>query len=604
MLNPNPLSDNALISRADLQAAMHALFAPVKPRFSPGAACVRLGFSGAHFDNAAAELEGFSRPLWGLAPLAAGGADFDGWALYRRGLSNGSDPQHPEYWGKPADNDQRLVEMAAIGFALALAPREAWEPLEPRAKENLARWLLEINRREMPDCNWLFFRVLVNVGLANVGAEHDPAAMHAALDRLETFYLGDGWYSDGPNARRDYYIPFAMHFYGLLYARLAGASDPQRAQRFRERAALFAQDFIHWFDADGAALPFGRSLTYRFAQGALWGALAFADVEALPWGVMKGLALRHLRWWSRRPIFEPDGTLSIGYGYPNLNMAEQYNSPGSPYWAMKFFIPLALPESHPFWQAQEAPLPDLPSSHTLPHAGMVMGRDPGSRHVFALTGGQHMLWSLHGAEKYAKFAYSTAFAFSVPAGGYGLEQAAVDSMLALSEDGQHYRVREEPQEARIDDSGLLYSRWQPWPDVQVETWLILALPWHVRLHRLSCTRPLWSAEGGFALDRTGDNLSDWRQEEDAGFALARSPAGLSGLRDLQAQRTGQVLRVFPNTNLLLPRTVIPTLLGQHAPGEHWLACAVLAAPDPATVETSWPTPPWPELLANLMKDKV
>jgi hypothetical protein len=28
----------------------------------------------------------------------------------------------------------------------------------------------------------------------------------------------------------------------------------QRAQRFRQRAAAFAQDFIHWFAADGAVL--------------------------------------------------------------------------------------------------------------------------------------------------------------------------------------------------------------------------------------------------------------------------------------------------------------------------------------------------------------
>jgi hypothetical protein len=279
-------------------------------------------------------------------------------------------------------------------------------------------------------------------------------------------------------------------------------------------------------------------------------------------------------------------------------MAEQYNSPGSPYWAMKFFIPLALPEFHPFWQADETPLPELPPSHTLPHAGMIMGRDPESRHVVALNSGQHMLWSRHGAEKYAKFAYSTAFAFSVPSGGYGLEQAAVDSMLALSEDEAHYRIREEPLEARIE-FGVLYSRWQPWPDVEVETWLMLSLPWHVRLHRLRCARPLWSAEGGFALDRTGDALPASKQDEGAGFALADYPAGFSGLRDLKMQRAGRVLRVFPNTNLLVPRTVIPTLIGQHAPGEHWLACAVLAAPAPAVVEAIWAAPPpWPESIVN------
>jgi hypothetical protein len=70
----NPLSENPLRDRADLQRAVCALFAPLKPHFSSGAARVRLGFSGAHYDDNAAELEGFARPLWGLAPLAAGGA--------------------------------------------------------------------------------------------------------------------------------------------------------------------------------------------------------------------------------------------------------------------------------------------------------------------------------------------------------------------------------------------------------------------------------------------------------------------------------------------------------------------------------------------------
>src|SRR5258707_9559702 len=314
--------------------------------------------------------------------------------------------------------------MAAVGFALALAPGEVWEPLESRAKANLTRWLLEINRRALPDNNWLFFRVLVNLGLARVGAAHDPAAMQAALDRLETFYLGDGWYADGPSAQRDYYIAFAMHFYGLLYAKLAAELDPQRAERFRERAALFAHDFIHWFAADGAALPFGRSLTYRFAQGSFWGALAFADVEALPWAVVKGLTLRHLHYWSRRPIFMPGGALSIGYAYSQLNMAEQYNSPGSPYWALKFFLPLALPETHPFWQAEAAPQPALAAVQALPPAGVIGGRDPQSAPVFALAAGQHAMRARHGAAKYAKIAHPTRFGFSVPSGAPEPDQAA------------------------------------------------------------------------------------------------------------------------------------------------------------------------------------
>ncbi|CAG0937390.1 hypothetical protein TFLX_06319 [Thermoflexales bacterium] len=589
----NPLlADNHLHTRADLQAAVRDLFRLLKSHFSPGAARVHLGDTAALYDNHAAELEGFARPLWGLAPLAAGGGAFDDWELYRRGLTNGCDPQQPEYWGTPRDRDQRLVEMAAIGLALAIAPAEIWEPLDRRARDNVTRWLNTINQLELVDSNWLFFRVLVNVGLAHVGAVHDEAAMHAALDRLEQFYLGDGWYSDGLTTQRDYYIPFAFHYYGLIYARLAAPRDPDRAQRFRERATLFAQQFVHWFAADGAALPFGRSLTYRFAQGSFWGALAFADVEALPWGVIKGLALRHLRWWSQQPIFTADGLLSIGYAYPNLNIAEQYNSPGSPYWALKFFLPLALPESHPFWQAEELPLPDLPSIQHQPHASMIFCRDQASRHVVALTSGQHEPWIRHAGEKYAKFAYSTAFGFSVPIGRRGLTQAAADSMLALSDDGETYRVRERPIEASYEH-GALRSIWRPLPGVEVETWLIPDPPWHIRVHRLHTDRPLWSAEGGFALDRTGDDpiARSGVEQAGAGVAFAQYPAGGSGLRDLFGRRVGRVLRVDPNTNLLHPRTVLPTLIDEHPPGEYWLACAVLAEPEAADWAKHWERPP-------------
>ncbi len=75
---------------------------------------------------------------------------------------------------------------------------------------------------------------------------------------------------------------------------------------FKERAILFAQDFVYYFDEDGEALPYGRSLTYRFAQGAFFSALVFADVEAIPWGqvrdywrstcAMDGTRNFHFRW--------------------------------------------------------------------------------------------------------------------------------------------------------------------------------------------------------------------------------------------------------------------------------------------------------------------
>lgn len=587
----NPLINNPLHTRADIQEAVQSLFAPLKPCFSHGHAHVSIGQTGTHYARRYVELEGFARPLWGIAPLLAGGGTFPDIHLYHQGFANGCDPHHPEYWGQPGDYGQALVEMAPIGLALALAPHYFWEPLAPTAKQELARWLYSINEAKVGDNNWLLFRVLANIGLAAVGAPYSIEALQAALDQHENFYLGDGWYADGHTMQRDYYNTFVMHLIGLIYARFAAQSDPERVQRYKAWASEFAQDFQNWFTPNGAALPFGRSLTYRFAQGSLWGTLAFADVEAFPWGVLKGLALRHLRWWAQQPIFQNDGTLSIGYSYPNLNVAETYNSPGSPYWAFTFFLPLALSDTHPFWQAEEEPFPELPALQLQPHPHMLLCRTPG--HLFALSSGQHDMGVRHGEAKYAKFAYSTTFGFSVSSATYGLAAGAYDNMLALSDDRHHFRVREVPLDTRIEDD-YLYSRWSPWPGVvEIETWLRPRLPWHMRIHRLRTSIKLYSAEGGFALDRTEpERPSQHYQTLNAnGLALAIYPAGWSGLRDLQDQRQGKVIAADPNTNLLHTRTVIPTLLGEHEPGEYWLVCAVIGETDLTTCDMQWNDPP-------------
>ncbi len=80
--------------------------------------------------------------------------------------------------------------------------------------------------------------------------------------------------------------PFGFHFYGLVYARLMGDRDPERASRYIERARLFAPQFIAWFRDDGSIVPYGRRLTRRFGGVSFFSTCAFTGVEALPWPVM------------------------------------------------------------------------------------------------------------------------------------------------------------------------------------------------------------------------------------------------------------------------------------------------------------------------------
>lgn len=570
----NPVADNPLQTRADFERAVKQLFDPLVAHFSPGKARVRPTASGAHFPAVSAELEGFARPLWGIVPLSVH-SDFDRWSLFRQGLINGTDPSHEEYWGGADDYSQKHVEMAAIGVGLTLTPDHLWEPLSNTEQENLVTWLNQINDAELYDCNWLFFRVMVNMGLRSVDARHDWEFTQSSLDRLESFYQEDGWYTDGPaddQSPIDYYLPWAMHFYGLIYATMFGETDPDRADRFRNRAKAFAPSHVHWFDDDGRALPYGRSLTYRFAQAAFWGGLAFAGLDPFPWGVIRGIWARNIRWWLNQPIFTDGGVLSVGYRYPTLKVSESYNSPNSPYWAMKAFFPLALEPDHPFWQAEERPLPDLPERTVQSQAGKVICRDD---HLVALSLAQD---SVHGREKYTKFAYSTQFGFSVAGRMPGPGQAGHDSSLALSLDGDQYKIPASSTATAVDGLTLM-SRWEPWDGVSVETWLTPARPGHVRVHRLDAARTVHTEEGGFALDRTDDDTSLFSHDTHESTALATYSNGVSGISDLLTERTPTIVSGEPNTNLVHPRTVVPTLRETYEPGEHWIAAAVMASPD-------------------------
>ncbi len=570
----NPLNGNPLRSRADLQKALLDLFTPLLPYFSKGGARVRLAATGAIFDHAAADLEGFARPLWGIVPFVAGGGEFPHWDLYRKGLRNGCDPAHAEYWGDVTDRNQRLVELAAIGFALAMVPEHVWDPLDESSKQIVATYLLSARARDYVDNNWKFFRVLVDLGLERVGIAFDRAMTTAYLDELEAFDIGDGWYRDGPVRRVDHYIPFAMHFYGLIYAVLS-KGDEARSERILERARQFAPSIRHWYGPDGAALAFGRSQTYRFAAGGFWAALAFADLEALPWSEIKGYYLRHIRWWSTLPIADRDGVLSVGYGYPNLLMSESYNSPGSPYWALKFFLALALPDDHPFWTADEAEAPDMGEPVPMPKPGMVAFQTPGN--IVVLSSGQEHDKMRGSNEKYAKFVYSTRYTFNIEANDRHFDAASFDGMLGLSEDGVHFRMRETLEEALIAGDRL-YSRWKPWDDVTVETWLLPAAPWHIRIHRVKNPRRLMTIEGGFAISRADFSRDSF--EEGKGRAVWFGQSDVSAIVDLGGtKRQGRAHLPIANTNLLHAKTNLPQLRGTIEPGMTLLATAAIALPN-------------------------
>jgi len=561
------LINNPLKTRNEVAAALLEMLKPLENSFSLRG--LKYGSGTAQHGDFIGEIEAIARPLWGISPLLAGSGEYPCFKKYMAKILEGVDPTSPSYWGILPNKDQRVVEMAAIAVGMITAKQHYWDGLTQAQQCNLYNWLNQINDHEIHVSNWVFFRILVNTAFILCGQEHNQTRLDKDLAVVDSMYLSNGWYCDGFTTQIDYYIPFAIHFYGLIYAKYA-SFDPKYPKLFKQRAEEFAQTFPAFFADNGETVPFGRSMAYRFAQSAFWGALALADVEALPWGEIKHLALQNLRHWLRQDMFTDSGELSVGYYYPNQVMSEGYNAYGSPYWALKAFIMLAVPEDHPFWAADEA-APEVKSHITIPEARGIIQRDAAQSQFYVV--GQYVAsWMSHAQAKYEKFVYSSYFGFSVPKSAVGLAQGAFDNTLAVCEDDNFYRMRYGAEEYQVCEEHL-YVKWKPWDDVVIESYIVPLFPWHVRVHIVSTGRKLALADGGFAIDRQGELR---RAVEGNSCAVIRQGCA-SGIVGLIGELKPSLVQTEPATSLMVPLTLIPTMTAKVLPGEYVFATAVLGA---------------------------
>jgi len=550
---------------------------PIKKFYSPECAYMDCGTHGTWYEEIGASVEGFSRPLWALVPLWASGHEIDGFSdIYIKGIAAGSNPQSKEYWGEYHDADQRFVEMAVFAYGLLFSPEKLWEPLSDAEKNNFAKWLYGINDHRVPDSNWIFFRVLVNVALKKNGKKYSEENLEKDLARIEEFYVGEGWYRDGAQGQKDYYVAFALHFYSLIYAIAMEKEDAERCKRFKARAEEFAQQFIYWFADDGAALPYGRSLTYRFAQICFWSACLIADIHPFETGVIKGIISRNLSYWlDTDKAFDAGHVLTVGYKYASLLMGEHYNAPGSPYWGMKAFAFLMLPEDHEFWHCEALPLPKLDELKVMKCADMVVSRRDGE--VFAYTAGTHNNTGCGQIPaKYLKFAYSTLFGFNVSYSNLSLDEAAPDNMLVFVVDGL-VLIRRKNLDFKIDGNKII-TRWSPIDGIEVETTIIPTTEGHERIHKIKSEFNCVAYDCGFAVSNADAAKMTGRADGNMYVMENKdtfSTIAVSGTQNCTFKEARPIY-ASPNTNLIHPRTGIPAVGVEICEGECEMTIVITA----------------------------
>ncbi|MCX4765763.1 DUF2264 domain-containing protein [Streptomyces sp. NBC_01275] len=337
-------------TRAHWESAADALLAAVEPYATEDRALYhfpgdRVSSAGRLSDG----LEGYARTLL----LAAFRRDETALERYADGLAAGV----CGVWPRIEDRGQPLVEAASIALALRLTRPLLWDRLDDGVRQRAAHWLGDALTAEPWPCNWELFPVTVGGFLESVG--HEPEASRKAIDRglerIEQWYVGDGWYTDGTGRAFDYYNGWAMHLYPVLHAWLS--EDPELLARYGGRLRTHLADYARLFGGEGAPLHQGRSLTYRFATTVpLWlGALT--GRTPLPPGETRRLASGALKYFLERDAVDENGLLTLGWHGPDASVLQGYSGPASPYWASKGFLGLLLPPDHEVWTAREQPGP-------------------------------------------------------------------------------------------------------------------------------------------------------------------------------------------------------------------------------------------------------
>lgn len=561
------IKNNPCVSKSDIEKLFLDLLSPLEPFYAERPGRLKLGTHGTVYTEKRRQIEAYLRPLWGLGPYLTE-KDHVLLGSYLDGIKKGTDPTSTDYWGRISDSDQLVVEMASLSTALLLNKEKLWDSLNEQEQKHLHQWLLQANDRQLPRNNWHFFRVLVNLAMKNCGMDYSQQIMESDLETIESFYQENGWYFDGKETQVDYYVSFAIHYYSLIYCRYMEKEDPVRVEKMKRRACLFAQSFKYWFDAKGRGLPFGRSLTYRFAQIAFFSALVFADVEALPWGEIKGLISRHLRHWISQEITTTDGLLSVGYHYQNLVFAEGYNGPGSPYWSFKSFLLLAVPESHPYWQAEAVGLNIEKRHRSVPESRNYYQYNQNLQHLLAFPAGQYVDNQNHASAKYSKFVYSTQFGFSVPKSNDSYKEGAYDNCLALSEDGQGYRTKRLDKQFQLLEDRIIHW-WQPWGNVWIKSTILPFEQCHVRLHEVRNDRLLYAYEGGFSVP-----VGAMEEKIKQCLASVTTSIGRTIVEGVRGYTEAGIIRTEPNTSLYFPSAVLPYTSAVLEPGSHLLVAVI------------------------------
>lgn len=317
-------------------------------------------------DKRVTYMEAFGRLMAGVAPWLSLPDDnteegkmrkqLREWAL--KSYAHAVDPQSPDYllWRKEG---QPLVDAAYIAESFLRAYDQLWKPLDETTKKRYIEEFTLLRRVDPPYTNWLLFSSIIESFLAKAGAPYDAYRVNSACRKMEEWYVGDGWYADGPVFAFDYYSSYVFH--PMYLETLQAMKDAKAYTRIHygqyyaralERCQKFSIVLERLISPEGTFPVFGRSIPYRMA--AMQPLALMAWYQTLPGGLTNGqvrsaLTATMKSMFDGKENFNEGGFLTIGFCGRQPNVADWYTNNGSLYMTSLSLLPLGLPATHSFW---------------------------------------------------------------------------------------------------------------------------------------------------------------------------------------------------------------------------------------------------------------
>lgn len=317
-------------------------------------------------------METFGRLMAGIAPWLALPDDATAESKQRKQLRewalasyrNAVDPTSPDYlcWGVSGQN---LVDAAYIAESFLRAYDILWQPLDTLTKQRYFKEFQKLRRIDPPYTNWLLFSSVIESFLAKAGGGYDEFRVNMACRKVEEWYVGDGWYADGPVFAFDYYSSYVFHAMYLetlqamidakMNTRIDYSKYHERALKRAQKYAIILERFI---SPEGTFPVIGRSTPYRLA--AMQPLALLAWYQKMPKELTNGQVRAALtqvmhRMFDHQQNYNQKGFLTIGFCGSQPETADWYTNNGSLYMTSLAFMPLGLPANHPFWT--DAPQP-------------------------------------------------------------------------------------------------------------------------------------------------------------------------------------------------------------------------------------------------------